>query len=79
VRVGESYLGVRDLLINPPALDPRLERGASRIVTNRPTAVLRAPRLVSERESFRLDATGSRAAPGRTIERFVWMQLEEER
>jgi phage tail-like protein len=69
-----SALGVRDLLISPASLDPRLEAGLSGAPppADRPIAVAGPPKTVEFGQDFELDASGSRAAPGRFLTRFIW-------
>lgn len=76
-RVGRSALGVRDYVLGVGSLDPRLSGGHS--VTpagNAPVADAGPDRSVPHGESFELDGSGSRAAPGRTLTRYRWEQLD---
>lgn len=77
VRVGESHIGVRDMIRHRPALDPRMG-GSHRI--NRPSAGpladIQGPPTVGTTESFMLDGRDSRAAPGQSLIKFVWRWLE---
>jgi hypothetical protein len=78
VRVGLSSIGVRDLLMHPPSLDPRLETGqyggaaAPAPSLERPVADAGAPLQVDFGRSFDLDASASRAAPGYCLVSYVW-------
>ena len=75
VRIERSHLGVRDRLQRPPSLDPRLEGGGSGIgsaTDTRPDADAGSAENVRFGESFTLDASRSRASPGRTLARFDW-------
>jgi phage tail-like protein len=74
VRVNVSQLGVRDLLQRPASLDPRLEAGSMWLPASftRPIADPGAAKIVPMGSDFELDASGSRAFPGRQITRFIW-------
>lgn len=75
VRVERSHVGVRDLLLSPVSLDPRLEGGEARFLeppSPPPVARLSAPAEVEAGDAFELDGTASRAAPGRTIDWYRW-------
>lgn len=81
VRLDGSQVGVRDLLLRAPALDPRLE-GA--YLEPKPDTRVGAPIAdagddlsVSSGRSFLLDGSRSRAAPGHAIESFIWTLLED--
>jgi hypothetical protein len=75
VRLQRSLLGVRDVLIGPAVLDPRLS-GAAPAGLAPPVAELEAPRApVGFGQSFILDGSGSRAAPGHAITEYLWRWL----
>lgn len=81
VRVGESYLGVRDFLIAPASLDPRLEAGQppsqlGEFPGGRPIADAGQNQILRTGDRTILDASESRAAPGRRIDEFEWTQIE---
>ena len=83
VRIGArgeaSRVGVRDLLLHPPSLDPRLEAGgydAVRTLGLLPIAKAGPNRTVEFGNSFELDAGASRADKGRSLKKFVWTMLE---
>lgn len=76
VRVNQSRLGAGDRVTHLPSLDPRLETGSlghpALVSTERPLADAGPDLMVDFGESFILDATNSRAGPGRRIARYVW-------
>ena len=83
VRVDVSAVGVRDFLLTPVALDPRLEGGTLRftevgtgMVNPRPVARAGADLTVEAGESFTLDASGSAAPPDRTVEKYRWTRRQ---
>ena len=76
VRVDESQLS-RDFVRSPASLDPRLERGRDEWPSlGPPEAVLAGPEAVEYGSSFRLDASPSRASPGRRLDRYRWEWVE---
>jgi phage tail-like protein len=78
VRVGASQVGVRDRVLRPATLDPRLAGGLTPILpleSFRPQADAGEDLLVGENTPFTLDASRSSPAPGGTITRYVWMLL----
>jgi phage tail-like protein len=78
VRLDSSQVGVRDLLLRPASLDPRLYGGASGatpLAASRPQARLPAGMTVPFGASFRLDGSASFAAPGHTIVRYLWTRV----
>lgn len=78
VRVGSSQVGVRDVILRPPSLDPRLEGGLSPVLTAqgfRPHADAGPDQVVPFSQSFTLDAGGSRPAGSRSITRYIWTLL----
>lgn len=80
-RVDTSQIGVRDFILGTGALDPRLEAGwydrsSGSAPSAPPIAELAGPARVEFGETFMLDGSGSRAAPGRTIVRYLWQLTE---
>ena len=73
-RLDRSAVGVRDLVMRPPSLDPRLESGATR--DQRPVADVLSPNVVPYGQPFRFDASPSHAAPGRRVVRYSWRMLQ---
>jgi hypothetical protein len=71
VRLGSSGLGVRDYLLNPGSIDPRLYRSQV-VASGKPIARFTVELKIPFGESFRLDAGDSRAAAGRKIASHVW-------
>jgi phage tail-like protein len=68
VRVDVSHVGVRDRIEHLPSLDPRLGQSPS----EKPVARV-APIGVQEfGRPFTLDGSPSRAAPGRSLARYLW-------
>ncbi|NJN84072.1 MAG: hypothetical protein HC802_18565 [Caldilineaceae bacterium] len=81
VRVDESALGVRDLLLRPACLDPRQVGGRptdNTFATPAPVANLRHPDQARFGESFQLDGSASQAAAGHTIRSYSWTLKEVE-
>jgi phage tail-like protein len=78
VRLGTSHVGVRDVLQSAPALDPRYGSGRSPILSDDPIANAGDDLVVEVGESFTLDGTRSRAAPGREIAWYVWTLLPDD-
>jgi phage tail-like protein len=78
VTLARSRLGGGDRVLGTAALDPRLAgaREAARMDALAPAADAGVDRSVPFGESFLLDGSGSRAAPGRRIERYRWERLE---
>ena len=74
VQVQRSVLGLGDVLTGPAVLDPRLS-GAPPAVF--PQAEAGPDRTVRAGASFVLDASASRAAPGRRITEYRWRWLPE--
>ncbi|HUR52812.1 MAG TPA: phage tail protein [Gemmataceae bacterium] len=68
--VDGSRLGGGDVLGHDPGLDPRRE--AVRAIGDPPQAALRADGPVNAGDAIRLDGSGSTAAPGRRLVRYVW-------
>jgi phage tail-like protein len=68
VRLGRSILGEGDFVAGSGHLDPRADAPAS----IPPVAVARGPGEVWTGSGFTLSAAGSRAAPGRRINRYIW-------
>ena len=76
VRVNVSAVGAGDFILGPIALDPRASGAAAPIPENvRPTADAGRDFVVRAGDSFELNGSGSRAAPGRSITNYVWRQL----
>ena len=71
VRLSASRVGVRDLLLGRPLLDTAQATAAS----EPPQARIGAPATPAWGESFNLDGSGSTAAAGRTIRRYIWQRL----
>lgn len=77
VRTGVSYVGVEDYILQPPALDPRLESGLPPEPKGTPPVADAGPdRIVPPGEPFALDASRSHPGPGRTIESFRWRRID---
>jgi phage tail-like protein len=76
VRIDESRIGLRDLLISPASLDPRLEGAGAAIALDhaRPLAALGDTSTPSGAPVI-LDGSASSAPPGRTIVRYIWTFL----
>jgi hypothetical protein len=74
VQVQRSVLGLGDVLVGAAVLDPRLS-GAPAAVP--PVAEAGPDRTVRSSASFVLDASASRAAPGRRITEYRWRWLPE--
>jgi hypothetical protein len=81
VRVGSSQLGVRDLILRPASLDPRLEGGLAPITTPPsgipPQANAGPDRAVLFGDSFTLDASDSSPGGGGEITTYIWTLLDE--
>jgi hypothetical protein len=76
VRLNNSHLGQRDLLLRPASLDPRLDSGAeASYVLPRPIAHAEAPPEVPPHTPILLDASNSLPPPGRAIARYVWTRV----
>jgi len=79
-RVQVSSLGNGDFVLGPVALDPRLAGAAAPAPQDLAPIADAGPDLaVAAGESFELDGSGSSAAPGRRLTRYVWRQLEPDR
>jgi len=74
--VGVSDVGRYDVVTHMPALDPRMENGASYIEYDRPIARIKAPIAVKPGDPILLDGSASSASPGATITSYVWTMLE---
>ncbi|WP_437277755.1 phage tail protein [Sorangium sp. So ce375] len=70
VRVDVSQIGVRDRIEHLPSLDPRLGHSPS---SAQPVARVASIPPQEVGAPFTLDASASRAAPGRRLVRFHWM------
>jgi phage tail-like protein len=75
VQLDRSAVGTSDYLIAPVALDPRMRGVASPLASPRPVADAGTSATVGFGHSFQLDASASRAAPGRSIVKYVWRRL----
>jgi phage tail-like protein len=77
VQVGSSYLGVRDLVLGKPALDPRIEAAGSPLPADawQPPVAAAGPVLAQFGRSFTIDGSASRASVGNRIIRYVWQFL----
>ena len=76
VRVNVSAVGAGDFVLGPIALDPRVSGAAAPAPENvRPTADAGRDLVVRLGDTFELNGSGSRAAPGRTLTNYVWRQL----
>lgn len=77
VRVGESHIGVRDMIRHRPALDPRMEGSqTTEYPSLEPQAEIRGPATAGFSESFTLDGSRSIPGPGRKLIKFVWRWLK---
>jgi phage tail-like protein len=75
-RVEVSALGHGDFVLGAASLDPRLAGAAvPGPPARRPVADAGPDRTVPFGRSFELDGSGSRAAPGRRIDQYVWRRL----
>ena len=75
VEVGRSHLGLRDYLLGPASLDPRLG-GGDPFADSPPVADAGEDRQVEPGSSFVLDASRSHAFGGRRIVRYHWTLSE---
>ena len=79
VRVDRSRVGIRDHLVGPASLDPRLEGGAAPVAAapGAPVAAFAQPRLQAPPDQpVVLDGTPSRAAEGHWLETYRWTRGE---
>jgi phage tail-like protein len=79
VRVGASYVGLRDLVQRPASLDPRLDGGQPnpRLLALALPLADAGPEIRADLgDSFLLDGGRSRPAPGGEIERYRWTQID---
>ena len=76
-RVDSSAAG-RDYVIGPSALDPRMAGAVGQAPGSPPVADAGPDRTAVSGESFELDGSGSRAAPGRSIDLYRWRRLPPE-
>jgi phage tail-like protein len=75
-RVAVSTMGAGDFVLGPVALDPRMSGAAATAPqTLLPTADAGRDFIATVGESFDLDGSASRAAPGRNITNYIWRQL----
>ncbi|OLE51723.1 MAG: hypothetical protein AUG51_21635 [Acidobacteria bacterium 13_1_20CM_3_53_8] len=82
VRIGmrdeASQVGVKDFLLHPPSLDPRLEAGGydvTQISTELPVANAGPDRTSEFGSSFELDGKASHAGKGRVLRKYRWTML----
>jgi phage tail-like protein len=75
-RVSVSSLG-QDFVLGPVSLDPRTAGAASPPRTELPVADAGADRIEPFATSFVLDGSGSRAAPGRSLQSYIWRRLPQ--
>jgi phage tail-like protein len=75
-RADVSTLGAGDFVLGPDSLDPRLAGAATPGPSGtRPVADAGPGRTVPFGRGFALDASRSRAGPGRRIDEYVWRRL----
>lgn len=75
-RSNVSSLG-QDFVIGPVSLDPRMAGAAAPPPSQPPVADAGEDRAVPFGESFLLDGSGSRAAPGHTLRGYIWRRLPQ--
>jgi hypothetical protein len=75
-RVSVSSLG-QDFVLGPVSLDPRTAGAALPPRTGLPVADAGADRIEPFATSFVLDGSGSRAAPGRSLQSYIWRRLPQ--
>lgn len=77
VEIGKSYLGVRDLVLGRPALDPRIEGAGAALPADawQPPVAAASTVFAPFGQSFTIDASTSRASMGSRIIRYVWQFL----
>jgi hypothetical protein len=78
VQVQRSVLGGGDVLIVQPLLDPRLSGVPAASASAPPVAEAGPDRVVASTATLVLDASASRAAPGRRITEYRWRWLPPE-
>ena len=75
-----SQIGMGDLLLHPPSLDPRLESGnydEEQFEQRKPVAVIGAPVKIKFNDDFKLDGAQSHTtSAGRKIVRYVWTLID---
>jgi hypothetical protein len=79
VEVERSLLGVRDLVLRPASLDPRLEGGVidpEYLHVIRPVADAGEDLTIEPGTDIILDARNSRAARGRDVARYIWTWIQ---
>ena len=76
VEIGRSHLGLRDYLLGPASLDPRLG-GGDPFADDPPVADAGEDRQVEPGSGFVLDASRSHAFGGRRIVRYHWTLIDE--
>jgi hypothetical protein len=79
-RLGGSQVGMGDLLLHPPSLDPRLESGSygqEQLEPQKPVAVIAPHEKIKFSDAFKLDGSNSHAgSPGRKIKRYIWTLID---
>lgn len=73
VKLGQSQIGIRDLILRPPSLDPRLE--AETYDFQRPAAIGKGA-IAESGTSIQLDGSTSIAPSGRTLVRYIWTPID---
>ncbi len=78
VALNKSQVGVRDRVLRPASLDPRLGGGIDEMesVLQAPIATLKSLPIAEFGQSFQLDGNQSRAFDGHTIAQYRWTKLE---
>jgi phage tail-like protein len=75
-----SQIGMGDLLLHPPSLDPRLESGnydEEQFEVRKPVAVIGAPGKIKFSDDFKLDGTQSHTtSAGRKIAHYIWTLID---
>lgn len=75
-----SQIGMGDLLLHPPSLDPRLESGnydQEQLEQRKPVAVINLPGKIKFSDAFKLDGTKSHTTTtGRKVVRYVWTLID---
>ncbi len=78
VALNKSQVGVRDRVLRPASLDPRLEGGIDELesVSPPPIALLKSRPIAEFGQSFQLDGNQSQAFDGHTIVHYKWTKLQ---
>ncbi|MDT4956094.1 MAG: hypothetical protein QOJ02_4232 [Acidobacteriota bacterium] len=78
--LGGSQVGMGDLLLHPPSLDPRLESGSygqEQLEPQKPVAVIAPHEKIKFSDAFKLDGSNSHVgSPGRKIKRYIWTLID---